>query len=109
MFDDIYAICWGYVIHSLIDMIINTTNTKRFLGLGFTKQLMLFWPYLVLSAVVLLISLSFSHWIDNVYLSLTLSLIVCPCVYLFLSLKFKTTAALECLKIVKPYLRKLKP
>ncbi len=108
LFDNIYAICLGLAFYSLVALYLNTVYSKSLLNLGFIKQFKLFSPYLFLGLGVMCIALGFSYYIANEFLSLVTSIIVCPILYLFCAYKLKLEAAVESMKIISPYIRRLK-
>lgn len=108
LFDNIYIICWGLSFYSLIALYLNTIYTKRLLGLGFTEQFKLFSPYLLLSFFIMIIALLLSNYIPNIYISLITSIIVCPCIYLYMTIKLKLFAGQEMKKILARMMGKFK-
>ena len=104
IFFDIKIVCLGQVLYSWIALFLNTIYTKQILGYGFSEQIRAIVPYLVFSLIVLFEALLFSHIITTHWLSLLLSLTICPATYLGLSKLFSLYAFNELLSTVKGYL-----
>lgn len=81
LFFSLEILCWGYVVTCLICFYLNTIYTKKLLNYSFFDQLKVILPYLVSSAIILAIAYSFSELIQNPYISLILSLTICPVIY----------------------------
>lgn len=102
IFFNLEVVCWGLVLYGWIGLYLNTIYTKKLLNYSFLQQLKVIFPYLAISIVVLLCALALSEFISNYYLSLIVSLIVCPLLYVYLSHKFNLYAYNEGMKIIKP-------
>lgn len=96
------AICISQAIYSFIALILNTRNTKKLLNYGFMSQLRDLFPYLLCSLTIMALALGFDVLIDNNWLVLISSLIICPIVYFFLCYLFKLKALYEMASIVLP-------
>lgn len=81
---DLIGICIGRVIYAIIAFYLNTYYTKKLLDYGFLKQLRELLPILLLALLVAALSFGFSWLITNDWLSLAVSLTVCPVVYIVL-------------------------
>jgi len=108
LMDDIYAICIGVAVYSLIALYLNTIYTKSLIGFGFFKQCKLFLPYLILSLAIMAIALLFSNVISNALVSLILSLIICPSAYLMASRFLNLYAYKEAIQLVKPIISRFR-
>lgn len=85
MFFGLMAMCIGQVIFSFIDFGLNTYYTKKILNYGLGAQLKSMAPYFLCAAVVMAEGLLLSHLIQTPWISLTVSVIVCPATYWFMS------------------------
>ena len=100
-FDNIFAICIGSTIYGCVALYINTIYTKKLLDFGFIQQIKLFSPYLGSAVIMLGVSLCFSNYISNPFISIVLSLIICPILYIFITKIFKLYAYSEFTIIIK--------
>ena len=94
------AICISLVIYSFIALIINTRNTKKLLDYGFLNQLADLFPYLLCSLTIMALAFLSDYVFDNNWLSLSVSLILCPLVYITLCWIFKLDAQREMASII---------
>lgn len=94
------AICLSQVIYAVIALILNTRNTKKLLNYGFLNQIKDLFPYFMCSLVIMAIALGLDHIINNNWIVLGLSLIICPSVYFLLCYMFKLNALNEMASIV---------
>ena len=94
------AICISLVIYSFIALIINTRNTKRLLDYGFLNQLADLFPYLLCSLTIMALAFLSDYVFDNNWLSLSVSLILCPLTYIFLCRIFRLNAQKEMASII---------
>lgn len=81
MFFGLKAMCLGQVIYSFIDFGLNTIYTKKILNYGLWPQLRSMAPYFLCAGAILAEGLLFSQFISASWLSLLISLIVCPTTY----------------------------
>ena len=81
LFFDLWIICIGQVVYSLIAFYLNTIYTKRILDYGFLKQMRILFPYLLLAFVILLEALFSSRLIQNPYVSVCFSILLCTVTY----------------------------
>ena len=94
------AICISLVIYSFIALIINTRNTKKLLDYGFLNQMADLFPYLLCSLTIMALAFLSDFVFDNNWLSLSVSLILCPLVYIALCRIFKLDAQKEMVSII---------
>ena len=96
----IKAICLSQVLYGIIALILNTRNTKKLLNYGFLSQIRDLFPYFVFSLTIMAIALGLDYLINNSWIVLGLSIIICPTVYLLLCHVFKLKALYEMASIV---------
>lgn len=101
MFFGLIAMCYAIILNGWIDLYFSSFYTKKILGYGLGKQLKSVFPYFVLSLIVLVESLAFSHLIQNDLLSLLTSFIVGSLTYFFLSKVTGLYAYAEAMSILK--------
>jgi O-antigen/teichoic acid export membrane protein len=94
------AICLSQLLYAVIALILNTRNTKRLLKYGFLSQIRDLFPYFICSLVMMSAAFGLDHIIDNNWVVLGLSLIICPVIYLLLCFLFKLNALNEMALIV---------
>lgn len=85
MFWGLKAMCLGQVVYSFIDFGLNTFYTKRMLNYGLWPQLRSIAPYFFCALAVLAEGLALSHFVNTAWLSLLVSLIICPITYWLLA------------------------
>ncbi|MCQ2067757.1 MAG: lipopolysaccharide biosynthesis protein [Bacteroidaceae bacterium] len=94
------AICLSLVLYSFIALIINTRNTKKILNYGFLNQIGDLYPYLLCSLTIMAVAFLSDFVVDNNWISLAVSLILCPLIYIFLCWIFKLEAQKEMASII---------
>ncbi len=95
------VICAGRAVYSLIALYLNTIYTGRLLGYTFVKQMRELSPMIAMTAVITVLALLSGEFIPDSLLSLTVSLVVCPVVYVAMCRCFKVEAFNELLSIIK--------
>jgi O-antigen/teichoic acid export membrane protein len=85
MFFGLMGMCLGLVVNAYVAFCLNTIYTKRILNYGLWPQLKVMIPYLLCALVVLAEALLLSKYISTSWLSLLLSLIICPVTYWLLA------------------------
>ena len=98
---DLYVICVGQVIYTIIALFLNTYYTKRLFNYGLTAQLKDILPQFILSLFMLFISLLLVELIPNSMLSLVSSILLCIFFYLVGSYMLRLTPFLEIVKMVR--------
>ena len=108
MLDSVIAICVGKMIYGYVALYLNSHYTKKLLGYGFIDQIKDYWMYYVASALIMLIGLFISHFINKSLLALAIAIPVCLGTYIFICSRFKLYAYCQMKEILNPYLSKLK-
>lgn len=106
MFFGLKVFCYALIINSLIDLYCTVLSTKKVLNYSLWQQLKSIAPYFFISLVVLTESLLFSHFIDNNWVSLGLSVVICIVSYLFLTKRANLYAYNEAMGLLKSIIRK---
>lgn len=75
------TICLGRVVYAIISFYLNTYYTRKLLDYGFFTQLRELAPLIILSVAIAALGWLISWMVQNAWLSLCLSLIVCPLFY----------------------------
>ncbi|MBR1727589.1 MAG: oligosaccharide flippase family protein, partial [Muribaculaceae bacterium] len=75
------TICLGRVVYAIISFYLNTYYTRKLLDYGFFTQLRELAPLIFLSVAIAALGWLISWMVQNAWLSLCLSLIVCPLFY----------------------------
>lgn len=99
LFFGLKIICLGRAVYSLIAFYLNTIYTKKILNYGFRSQFKQIFPYLALSIVIVVESLTFSYLVQNSWASLALSLTICPLTYALGCIIFKLDMFYEFMEI----------
>jgi O-antigen/teichoic acid export membrane protein len=105
-FFGVLGICVGRVVYALIAFYLNTYYTNKLLHYGFFQQVKDILPYLLVSLLIAGEAFAISLLIDNNWIALCTSLIVCPLTYVGLSSLFKFYAYSEIKGIVLSKLKK---
>lgn len=108
LFNNLYAMCWGLVVYSLIGFYLNTIYTKKILDYGFIKQIKSLLPYLIPSLVFLISGLLCSEYVTIPYLSIIISLSLAIILYLSICNSLKLYAYNETIGIIKSFLINLR-
>ena len=85
MFFNITIMCIGQAVYGFIALYFNTYYTKRILGYTFGQQVKAVAPYMLVSFIVLIEALLSSMLISNIWISLAVSLTICPLTYWLIS------------------------
>lgn len=101
MFFGLKVMCLGLVLNAYTGFCINTIFTKKVLNYGLLPQLKAMIPYLLCAFVVLAESLLFSHFIQTSWLSLLVSVTVCPVSYWLLAKIARLYAYTEVKDLIK--------
>lgn len=109
LFNDFIIVCLGLVVYSVVAFYMNTIYTKRLLDYGFIRQMKTIWPYLAISAIILVESLAASHFITDPLLSITVSITVCTATYLLICKAAKLYAYHETVSLLRPCLKRILP
>ncbi len=104
-FMGIIGICVGAAIYNFIAFFCNTYYTKRLLGYGFKEQFLQTLPYLSLSLLVLVLSLSICMMELPPVALIALSTAICMAAYLGLAKIFRLSAFAEMTSIIKQILK----
>lgn len=100
--DSVIAICVGNAIYGgIVALYLNTYYTKKLMGYGFKEQFKDYYPYLVISFIMLAIGLSISYFITTPGIALLIAIPICVITYLGLCAGFKLYAYNEMLRILK--------
>lgn len=79
----IITMCWGRVLYGVVAFYINTSYTKKLIGLSFIQQVMDFMPFLVIAfGMGLLVYLTCSFLLANPILLLFISILLGAIIYL---------------------------
>lgn len=108
MFFSIKIMCAGLVLYSLIAFYLNTIYTKKLLNYGFKKQLKDFWAYLAAAFIIMIEGIVIGNIINNCWLALILSLVLCSCTYILICYAAKLYAFEEMKAIALHYVNRLK-
>jgi O-antigen/teichoic acid export membrane protein len=81
MFFNITVMCIGQAIYGVIALYFNTYYTKKILGYSFGQQIKTVLPYFLISLIILAEALLSSILIPNHWISLIVSLAICPPTY----------------------------
>ena len=104
-FMGIIGICVGAAIYNFIAFFCNTYYTKRLLGYGFKEQFLQTLPYLSLSLLVLVLSLSICMMELPPVALIALSTAICMAAYFGLAKIFRLSAFAEMTSIIKQILK----
>ncbi len=105
-FFGILGICYGRVLYALIAFYLNTYYTNKLLHYGFFQQLKDILPYLLAALFISGEAFALSSVIDNNWIALCASMIVCPLTYIGISSLFKFYAFSEIKGIIIGKLKK---
>lgn len=94
------AICYSQVLYAFIALILNTRNTKKLLNYGFLSQLKDLFPYFLCSLAIMTLELGLDHYLNNNWVVLGLSLVLCPLTYITLCRIFKLNGLNEMTSII---------
>ena len=98
----ITVMCIGRVLYSMIAFYINTTYTKKLIGLSFCQQVMDFFPYLLLSLIMGLLVFTLYHIISSpAALALIMGLVVGAVFYVGVSFVVFGEIRQEAISIIK--------
>lgn len=97
----VLAICIGYVLYSLSEIVIDSYYSGKSYSLGLFKQLKNVVPTTVMSALILLTNLTICHLINNNYVSLSVNIIITVSIVLFFSKAMKMDELNELLAMLK--------
>lgn len=100
-FYGIIGMCLGRVIYSLVAFYLNTYYTKKILNYGFLTQIKEIAPSFLLATTMMIIALIISNYVETPFMSLIVSLVVCPIYYFSLCYFFKIQSLFEVLNIIK--------
>lgn len=101
IFCDIIGVCIGLTLYSYIAVCMNTYYTKKLLNYGLVSQIKDIYPYLALSVLILFECLLITHFIENSYISLSLSLVISVFTYTVISYFAKFEGFTELLNIIR--------
>lgn len=79
---DLFGICLGRVVYSVISFYLNTYYTRKLLNYGFFTQLRELAPLIVLSFLVATLGWLCSWLFENAWLALGSALVACPLAYM---------------------------
>lgn len=100
IFCDIIGVCIGLTLYSYIAVCMNTYYTKKLLNYGLMDQIKDIFPYLALSVLILSECLFITCFIENSYISLTLSLVISVITYTAISYFTKLEGFTELLNMI---------
>lgn len=95
------GMCWGRVLYSLIATYLNTRYTKLLIGLSFRQQMKDIYPYLLLSAIMGIVTLMISHLVENLLFKIVLGMIVSITFYILFSYILRVKALNDLLSLKK--------
>lgn len=108
MFFDLNGICIGLVIYGCIAIVLNTMYTGKLLGYGMKKQSSDIGVYLIISTITAIFVAPLGYVISNCYISLFVSLLLYPTIYIGLSKMFNLSAYNKFVDILTGYVKNLK-
>lgn len=103
---DLFGICLGRVVYSVISFYLNTYYTRKLLNYGFFTQLRELAPLIVLSFLVAALGWLCSWLFENAWLALGSALVACPLAYMGLCRLLHISAFDECCQLALKYLKK---
>lgn len=98
---DVTGVCIGLTLYSYFAVCMNTYYTKKILNYGLVDQIKDIYPYLALSVLILSECLLITHFIENSYLSLSISLAISVVTYTTISYLAKFEGFTELINILK--------
>ena len=101
MFFGLKAMCYGQVLFSFIEFGLNALYTKRILNYGLWPQIKVMVPCFLCSMIVLVEGLLISHLIETPWVSLTVSIVICPTTYLLMSKALRLFAYQEASELIR--------
>ena len=93
--------CYGQVLFSFIEFGLNALYTKRILNYGLWPQIKVMVPCFLCSMIVLAEGLLISHLIETPWVSLTVSIVICPTTYLLMSKALRLFAYQEASELIR--------
>lgn len=97
----VMAICLGYVVYSLSEIVIDSYYSGRSYSLGLFKQLRSIAPIMIMSGIILLSNLTTCYFIGNNYAALILNLLLTLAIVIGLSKVMKLEEINELFAIIK--------
>ena len=101
MFFGLKAVCYSLILNTWIDLYFSSYYTKKILCYSLAQQLKVVFPYFLASLFVFAESFGISRFIQNPFISLSISLFVCPITYWFMAKIFDLYAYREIVSIIK--------
>ena len=101
LFFNLTVICFGLVAYSCIAFYMNTIYTRKLLNYGFLQQVKEIAPFLLLSLLTAFEAFLLSEFFASPWVSLSLSLVVCPVTYFVLCYLFRLMPMLYFIEVVK--------
>lgn len=100
-FFDIIGVCIGLSFYSYIAVCMNSYYTKKMLNYGLLDQIKDIWPYLANSLLIMLECLFITHFVENNYISLLLSILVSVVTYIVISYYAKLEGFVEFINVIR--------
>ena len=101
MFFGLKAMCYGQVLFSFIEFGLNTLYTKKILNYGLWPQIKVMAPCFLCSVIILAEGLLFSNLIETPWVSLTVSIVICPATYWLMSKTLRLYAYQEASELIR--------
>lgn len=100
-FCDIIGVCVGLSFYSYIAVCMNSYYTKKMLNYGLLDQIKDVWPYLANSLLILSECLFITHFVENNYISLLLSILVSVVTYIVISYYAKLEGFIGFINVIR--------
>ena len=105
-FFGVTIMCYGQIAYAFVALYLNTIYTKKILNYGLWDQIKVIAPYLGISLVLLAEGLLLCHFIQNNWIALGSSVVICTGTYILLHYLLRTFAFTEACSWLK--IRKIK-
>ena len=97
--------CWGRVVYSVIATLLNTSYTKRLIGLSFYTQLQDFTPFAIISFLASCLAYLVTSYIDSMLVNLIVGAILFSLIYLIFIKFFCKKTYTSLILTIKKYIR----
>ncbi len=97
--------CWGRVVYSVIATLLNTSYTKRLIGLSFYTQLQDFTPFAIISFLSSCLAYFVTSYIDSMLVNLIVGAVLFSLIYLIFIKFFCKKTYTSLILTIKKYIR----
>lgn len=101
LFNGVMAICIGYVVYSILEIVIDSYYSGKLYNLSFVKQIFSILPIILMSIIILFLTLLISNLIDNYMVSLIIDIFITASVIMFFCMIFKIDEYRELIAMIK--------